>query len=109
MSQELKLVAREVSGVDKDGLRALVDQHRARIKSGVVVLAAPGDDKGHDRGWRHAGSHQEGACGPGRETARRNRGGRGRADAPDFAEAGGKDLSKVGENACGHARIIERC
>ena len=37
----VKLVAREVSGLDKDGLRALVDQHRARIKSGVVVLAAP--------------------------------------------------------------------
>mgnify|MGYP003693702629 CR=1 FL=1 len=41
----IKLVAREVTGVDKDGLRALVDQHRARIKSGVVVLAAPSDGK----------------------------------------------------------------
>ena len=41
----IKLVAREVNGVDKDGLRALVDQHRARIKSGVVVLAAPSDGK----------------------------------------------------------------
>ncbi len=38
----VKLVAREVSGLDKDGLRALVDQHRDQIKSGVVVLASPG-------------------------------------------------------------------
>jgi alanyl-tRNA synthetase len=41
----IKLVAREVSGLDKDGLRALVDQHRGQIKSGVVVLASPADGK----------------------------------------------------------------
>jgi len=31
--------------LDKDGLRALVDKHRDRIKSGVVVLASPSDGK----------------------------------------------------------------
>jgi alanyl-tRNA synthetase len=36
----VKLVAQQVSGLDKDGLRALADQHRSRIKSGVVVLAS---------------------------------------------------------------------
>ena len=41
----IKLVAREVGGLDKDGLRALVDKQRDRIKSGVVVLAAPSDGK----------------------------------------------------------------
>ena len=41
----MKLVARQVSGLDKDGLRALVDQHRGQIKSGVVVLASPSDGK----------------------------------------------------------------
>src|SRR5690349_17531733 len=41
----VKVVARTVSGLDKDGLRALVDQQRDRIKSGVVVLAAPSDGK----------------------------------------------------------------
>src|SRR3970040_1130342 len=41
----VKLVAREVAGLDKDGLRALVDQHRDRIRSGVVVLASPSDGK----------------------------------------------------------------
>ncbi len=39
------LVARQVEGLDKDGLRALVDRHRDQIKSGVVVLAAPADGK----------------------------------------------------------------
>ena len=38
-------MAREVAGLDKDGLRALVDQHRDQIKSGVVVLASPSDGK----------------------------------------------------------------
>ena len=41
----IKLVAREVAGLDKDGLRALVDKQRDRIKSGVVVLASPSDGK----------------------------------------------------------------
>jgi alanyl-tRNA synthetase len=41
----ITLVAREVTGLDKDGLRALVDRHRSRIKSGVVVLASPVDGK----------------------------------------------------------------
>src|SRR5690606_22602805 len=41
----IKLVAREVSGLDKDGLRALVDRQRDRIKSGVVILASPAGGK----------------------------------------------------------------
>ena len=45
LGQGISLVARQVSGLDKDGLRAVVDQERARIKSGVVVLAAPQDGK----------------------------------------------------------------
>jgi len=39
----VKLVARQVSGLDRDGLRALVDRHRDRISTGVVVLASPAD------------------------------------------------------------------
>src|SRR5205085_7015456 len=41
----VKVVARTVDGLDKDGMRALVDQQRDRIKSGVVVLASPSDGK----------------------------------------------------------------
>ncbi len=41
----ITLVARQVDGVDKDALRALVDRHRDQIKSGVVVLAGSADGK----------------------------------------------------------------
>ncbi|HEU4688114.1 MAG TPA: alanine--tRNA ligase, partial [Vicinamibacterales bacterium] len=45
LAGDVKLVARQVHDLDKDGLRALVDQYRGQIKSGVVVLASPGDGK----------------------------------------------------------------
>jgi alanyl-tRNA synthetase len=103
----VKLVAREVSGLDKDGLRALVDQHRARIKSGVVVLAAPGDGKvtivvgvTPDLTKRVPAGQMVKQL-----AAIVGGGGGGR---PDFAEAGGKDLSKVPEMLAATRGILEK-
>jgi alanyl-tRNA synthetase len=79
------LIARQVEGLDKDGLRALVDRHRDQIKSGVVVLAAPGRRQGAHRGRRHAGSRQEDSGRPGRQAAgadRRRRRGRAAPTSP---------------------------
>jgi alanyl-tRNA synthetase len=88
------LIAREVTGLDKDGLRALVDEHRSRIKSGVVILASPSNGKvlvvvgvTPDLTGRV----------PAGQVVKRiapivGGGGGGR---PDFAEAGGKDPSKI--------------
>src|SRR5262245_66638370 len=81
---------------DKDGLRALVDQHRSQIKSGVVVLASPSDGKVSivvgvtsdltkkvpaGQVVKQLAPIVGGGCG-------------GRAD---FAEAGGQDASKIGQ------------
>lgn len=92
----VKLVAREVTGLDKDGLRALVDQHRSRIKSGVVVLASPSDGKVSivvgvtpDLTKRIPAGQVVKQLAP-----IVGGGGGGR---PDFAEAGGKDPSKIAE------------
>jgi alanyl-tRNA synthetase len=92
----IKLVAREVSGLDKDGLRALVDQHRDRIKSGVVILASPSDGKvaivvgvTPDLTKRVPAGQVVKQLAP-----IVGGGGGGR---PDFAEAGGKDPSKIAE------------
>ncbi len=94
---DAKLVARRVSGLDKGALRALSDSLRDRIARGVVVLAADGDEgKVHllvsvtkdltDR--VKAGQLVK-------ELAPIVGGGGG--GRPDFAEAGGKDASRIDE------------
>jgi alanyl-tRNA synthetase len=103
----VKLVAREVTGLDKDGLRALVDQHRSRIKSGVVILASPSDGKvvivvgvTPDLTKRIPAGQVVKQIAP-----IVGGGGGGR---PDFAEAGGKDPSKIQEMLSASRGIVER-
>nr|MDQ3068823.1 DHHA1 domain-containing protein [Acidobacteriota bacterium] len=89
-----KLIARRVQGLDKNGLRAMADQLRDRLGSGVVVLAAEQDEKvlfvvGVTKdlaGRLHAGNLAK-ALAP-------IVGGKG-GGRPDFAEAGGKDASAI--------------
>jgi alanyl-tRNA synthetase len=102
----VKLIAREVAGLDKDGLRSLVDQHRSRIKTGIVILASPSDGKvmivvgvTPDLTTRI----------PAGQVVKRiaplvGGGGGGRAD---FAEAGGKDPSKIQEMLAASRGIVE--
>jgi alanyl-tRNA synthetase len=103
----VKLVARQVSGLDKDGLRALVDQHRGQIKSGVVVLASPADGKVSivvgvtpDLTKRVPAGQVVKQLAP-----IVGGGGGGR---PDFAEAGGKDASKITELLAASRGVIEK-
>ena len=102
----VRLIAREVSGLDKDGLRTLADQHRNRMKSGVVVLASSSDGKvvivvgvTPDLAQKvPAGQvvkHLAPIVGGG---------GGGRAD---FAEAGGKDPSKIAEMLGAASRVVK--
>ena len=90
------LIARRVSGLEKTALRSLADSLRDRLGRGVVVLVAEGDGKVHllasvtkdltDR--IKAGQLVKqlapivGGAGGGR---------------PDFAEAGGKDATRIDE------------
>jgi alanyl-tRNA synthetase len=101
------LVARQVEGLDKDGLRALVDRHRDQIKSGVVVLAAPADGKvlivagvTPDLVKRIPAGQVVKQLAP-----IVGGGGGGR---PDFAEAGGKDPSKIGELLAASRAVVEK-
>jgi alanyl-tRNA synthetase len=92
----ITLVARQVDGVDKDALRALVDRHRDRIQSGVVVLAGSADGRVLV------------VVGVTPDLAKKIPAGKivkqlapivggGGGGRPDFAEAGGKDGSKIPE------------
>jgi alanyl-tRNA synthetase len=103
----VKLVAREVGGLDKDGLRALVDRYRDQIKSGVVVLASPADGKvvvvvgvTPDLAKKVPAGHVVKQLAP-----IVGGGGGGR---PDFAEAGGKDASKIGEMLAASRSVVEK-
>jgi alanyl-tRNA synthetase len=93
---DARLVARRVTGLEKAALRGLADSLRDRVKRGVVVIAAESDGKVQllvsvtkdltDR--VKAGQLVK-------ELAPIVGGGGG--GRPDFAEAGGKDASKIDE------------
>jgi len=103
----VKLVAREVSGVDKQGLRTLVDQHRDKIKSGVVVLASPSDDKVVIVVGVTPDLTKKVSAGEVVRLLAPLVGGRG-GGRPDFAEAGGKDLSKIAELLAASRTVLEK-
>jgi alanyl-tRNA synthetase len=103
----VKLVAREVGGLDKDGLRALVDRHRDAIKSGVVVIASPSEGKVSvvvgvtpDLTKRVPAGQVVKQLAP-----IVGGGGGGR---PDFAEAGGKDASKIRDLLAASKTLVEK-
>jgi alanyl-tRNA synthetase len=101
------LVAHEVTGLDKTGLRALVDQHRDRIKSGVVVLACPGEGKvAVVVGVTPDLTSRVSAGNVVKQLAPIVGGGGG--GRPDFAEAGGKDASRIGELLAASRTVVER-
>jgi alanyl-tRNA synthetase len=101
------LVAREVSGLDKDGLRALVDQHRGQIKSGVVVLASPSDGKVSIVVGVTPDLTKKVPAGQVVKQLAPIVGGSG-GGRPDFAEAGGKDASKIGEMLAASRGVVEK-
>jgi len=103
----IKLVTREVAGLDKDGLRALVDKQRDRIKSGVVVLAAPSDGKVTIVVGVTPDLVKKVPAGDVVKQLAPIVGGRGGGRA-DFAEAGGKDPSKIAELLNAARGIVEK-
>jgi alanyl-tRNA synthetase len=103
----VRLVRRRVADLDKDALRGVADSLKARIKSGIVVLASTSDGKVQivvavtpDLTSRiKAGqivkelAPMVGGAGGGR---------------PDFAEAGGKQPEKVDEMLAASEAVIAR-
>jgi alanyl-tRNA synthetase len=103
----VKLVAREVTGLDKDGLRALVDRHRSRIGSGVVVLASPVDGKVSIVVGVTPDLTKKVPAGQVVKQLAPIVGGGG-GGRPDFAEAGGKDPAKIREMLASARGVVER-
>src|SRR4029079_331249 len=92
----VRLVRRKVADMDKDALRQLADSLKARIKSGIVVIASTNDGKVQivvsvtpDLTSRVKAGQVV------KEIAPIVGGGGG--GRPDFAEAGGKQPEKIDE------------
>jgi alanyl-tRNA synthetase len=103
----VKLARRKVVDLDKDALRGLADSLKAKIKSGVVVLASSTDGKVQIvvsvtpdlTGRVKAGQVVK-------EIAPIVGGGGG--GRPDFAEAGGKQPERIDEMLAASERVVAR-
>jgi alanyl-tRNA synthetase len=102
----VKLVTRRVAGLEKAALRGIADSLRDRLGSGVVVLASDVEDKvalvvsvSKDLTKRVQAGQLVKQLAP-----IVGGGGGGR---PDFAEAGGKDASKIDELLSQAPKILE--
>jgi alanyl-tRNA synthetase len=103
----IRLARRKVSDLDKDALRNLADSLKARIKSGVVVLASIND--GRVQVVVSVTPDLTGRIKAGqvvKEIAPIVGGGGG--GRPDFAEAGGKQPEKVDEMLAASAGVVAR-
>ena len=101
------LVTREVSDVDKESLRSLADNLKSKLTSGIVILAAPsGEGKVTIIATVTPDLTKRAPAG---QLVKRlapmvGGGGGGR---PDFAEAGGKDPSKIREMLAESRNVVE--
>jgi alanyl-tRNA synthetase len=96
-----------VTDVDKESLRSLADTLKSKVKSGIVLLAAPSAE----------GKVTIIATVTPDLTKRAPAGqlvkqlapivGGGGGGRPDFAEAGGKDPSKIGEMLAESRKVVE--
>jgi alanyl-tRNA synthetase len=103
----VKLVTRRVTGLDKNGLRSLADSLRGTLGSGVIVIASESDGKvalvvsvTRDLVDRVKAGDLV------RQLAPIVGGGGG--GRPDFAEAGGKDVSRIEALITEAPRALER-
>jgi alanyl-tRNA synthetase len=84
-----------------------VDQHRSRIKSGVVVLASPSEGKVSIVVGVTPDLTKKVPAGQVVKQLAPIVGGGG-GGRPDFAEAGGKDPSKIGEMLAAARGVVEK-
>jgi alanyl-tRNA synthetase len=103
----VKLARRRVSGLDKDALRGLADSLKAKIKSGVVVIASENDGKVQIVVSVTADLTAKVKAGQiVKEIAPIVGGGGG--GRPDFAEAGGKQPEKIDEMLEVSGRVLAK-
>jgi alanyl-tRNA synthetase len=101
----IKLVRRRVDGLEKDALRGLADSLKARIRSGVVVLASAIEDKVAIVVSVTADLTKKIPAGKIVKQIAPIVGGGG-GGRPDFAEAGGRDVGKIDEMLAASEQVV---
>jgi alanyl-tRNA synthetase len=102
------LIARQINDVDKESLRSLADTLKSRLTSGVVFLAAPtGEGKVSIVASVTPDLTKRTPAGQLVKQLAPIVGGGG-GGRPDFAEAGGKDVAKIGEMLAESRKLVER-
>jgi alanyl-tRNA synthetase len=100
------LVAEQVEGLDRDGLRTLVDRHRSKIGSGVIVLATTDGSKVSIVVGVTPDLTKTAPAGQIVKRLAPLVGGRG-GGRSDFAEAGGKDPTRIKEMLAAAGPLLE--
>jgi alanyl-tRNA synthetase len=105
---ESTLIARQINDVDAESLRTLADTLKSRLKSGIVILAAPlADGKVSLIVTVTPDLTKKAPAGQLVKTLAPIVGGGG-GGRPDFAQAGGKDASKITELLAAAQKEITR-
>jgi alanyl-tRNA synthetase len=103
----IPFLARRLAGVSGKDLRSLIDEHKAQLKSGVILLVA---DTG-DRAAVAAGVTEDLTARVSAidlvRVAAEALGGRGGGGRPDMAQAGGADPSKAPEAIAAARALLE--
>jgi alanyl-tRNA synthetase len=104
----VSFIARQVNGVDKAALRSLADTLKSRLTSGIVVLASPlPDGKVAIIATVTPDLTKRTPAGQLVKELAPFVGGKG-GGRPDFAEAGGKDQTKIAEMLAESRKLVER-
>jgi len=103
----VRLARRKVGSLDKDALRGVADSLKAKIKSGVVVLAAASDGKAQIVVAVTPDLTSKIKAGQVVKELAPIVGGAG-GGRPDFAEAGGKQPEKIDEMLAASEAVVKR-
>jgi alanyl-tRNA synthetase len=102
------LIAKQINDVDKESLRTLADTLKSRLKSGVIILAAPmPDGKVSLLASVTADLSKKAPAGQLVKQLAPIVGGGG-GGRPDFAEAGGKDATKIADLLAEARQLVQK-
>ncbi|MBP7242179.1 alanine--tRNA ligase [Amaricoccus sp.] len=103
----VSFLARSLSGVSGKDLRGLIDEHKAQLKSGVVLLVADTGDRAAVAAGVTADLTERISAVDLVRVAAEALGGKGGGGRPDMAQAGGADASKAPEAIAAARALLE--